>query len=171
MAVALSALMPTLRWSLNVPGETGFFNFDASVDDEWIGALASGFWWAHLRGFFANYRVTLDELSIENVVDPPVELDRKLQQVIVLFTAMNAIEAKLLALPTHIKDSAKPGLETEEDRSAQLLRDLLAARRSDLQEIKLLLVGGVLATEVAVIDMFLAREAHLRAGTETYVLG
>lgn len=170
MSVALEALVQQTRWSLNVPGETGYFNFDDSVEDEWIGALATGFWWAHMRGFFKDYRVSLDEQTIENVVGGP-DLDRKLQQVIVLFTAMNAIEAKLLSINTHSKDSAKPGLETERDKSANLLRALLQARRDDLQEIKLLLVGGVWATDVAVIDLFLARDMHLASGSESFVRG
>jgi len=168
MAVPLEDLLPSVRWSLNVPGETGFFNFDS--DDDWIEALANGFWWANMRGFFKDYRVTTDGESIANVVGT-VELDRRLQQVVVLFTAMNAIEAKLMSIYTHTKSSAKPGLETERDRSAQLLRDLLQARRNDLQEIKLLLVGGVYATEVAVIDLFLARDSALRAGTESFING
>lgn len=170
MSVELATLVEDVRWSLNVPGETGFFTFSDAVEDDWIGALATGFWWAHMRGFFHDYRVSLDGDTIENVVGGP-DLERKLQQVVVLFTAMNAIEAKLMTINTHSKDSAKPGLETERDKSAQLLRALLQARRDDLQEIKLLLVGGVWATDVAVIDLFLARDSHLAAGTETFTRG
>lgn len=170
MAVALEDLVEQTRWSLNVPGETGYFTFNDTVKPQWVGALATGFWWAHMRGFFKDYRVSLDGLTIVNVAGGD-DLDRKLQQVIVLFTAMNAIEAKLLSINTHSKDSAKPGLETERDKSAQLLRALLQARRDDLQEIKLLLVGGVWGTEVAVIDLYLARETHLASGTEAFIRG
>lgn len=155
MAVALADLLPALDASLNDPGSDAPFFVIQTKETQWVNALANAFWWAWMRGFFAGHKVDVAGETIVPVDGDGDDLSRGMQQVVVLFAALKAIEAKLLALPTGKRNKAGP-VETETQRSAQLLRFLYEQRRQELEDIKDELADGGDATGVAVIDRFLA---------------
>lgn len=158
MAVALDLLLDSLKASLNVPGEASpMFNIDDN-EDEWITALANGFWQARARGFYTAYRINAAGDSIVNVAGGD-DMAREDQQVIVIQTALMAIDNKLLTLFTKTRDKAGP-TETERERSSTLLKQLMLDRRTELEDIRkaVVLSGG--ATTARVIDSVLERTGY-----------
>lgn len=156
MAVALEDLLPALTASLNVPGAVRpLFNITDDNADVWIAALANGFWFAWTRGFYRGYR--LDETD-ENIVavDGGADLGRGDQQIIIIYTAFEAIRAEMLSMFTTTRDKAGP-TETERQRSSTLLKQLLDDRRAELEEIRTEAVNGGNATKVRIIDAVRAR--------------
>lgn len=157
MAVELEPLVERLESSLTAPGSPSLFQFTTAETDSWIASLAHAFWTARLRGLFADYRVADGE--IHNIAGGPNLTDPE-QQVIVLMAAFNAIEARLLAL-TNTKYKAGP-LEAETAYPLTILKDILDARRAELDEIRLE-QGGTSgsSTTVAFIDLAAARHAQI----------
>lgn len=163
MAVELSLLVGRLQASLNAPGES-FFTF---TPDQGVQALANGFWWARLRGFFPNYRVTADGSQIVPV-DGDDDLSDVEQQVVVCWTALVCLENKLAGLTLSEKYTAGP-VSSSEERSSTLLRDLVRARRAELETLKEELIGTGRETTVAFIDTVQARTAALAGGDQWWV--
>lgn len=158
MAVALDALLDRLTASLNVPGEAvPMFNI-ADNTDSWILALANGFWQSRARGFYGDFRLDADSENIINIVGgddmPPED-----QQVLVIQTALTAIEAKMLNLFTKTRDKAGP-TETERERSSTLLKQLMLDKRAELEDIRNQVVNAGGATTARVIDAVLARSGY-----------
>lgn len=129
----LSDLIPFLQVQVNGPGGTFF---DVTDEDGWLDSLTNAFWTGRLRGFFADYRIsTVDGDTVVNVVDEEVEMDRMLAQVIVLYAAYGVLKAKLVDLNT--KTFAKAGpVESERQKSAQLLTELLKQTWQELEDIR-----------------------------------
>ena len=141
-------LIPYALSAVNGPGGS----LVSDDDDDWAVAIANAFWTARLRGFFKSWRVDADNIEIVPVDPGSVEeFDREAGQVIVLFAAMNVLEAKLAGLATKQRAKAGP-VESETQRSATLLTELLKARRRELDEIASELSGRGSAL-VAFCDM------------------
>lgn len=162
MAVQLDSLVGRLRASLNAPGE----EFFAFTDTEGIDQLANGFWWARMRGFFTEHRVSGTEIIALNGAD---ELSDVEQQVVVCWTAMVCLENKLAGLVLSETYRAPGGLEASEERSSTLLRDLHKARRAEMDELKDQLAGSGRTTAVAFIDAVCARSNSVALGDNTWV--
>jgi hypothetical protein len=158
VAVALADLLDSLQASLNVPGDSAPM-FDFSDDETWIAALANGFWFARIRGFYTSYRVNTDGDQIVNITDASIDLPREDQQIIVIYAAMTAIENKILNLFTMTHDKAGP-VETERQRSSSLLKEMLQQRRKELEDIRdqVVLAAGA-GIRVQLVDAVLARSA------------
>ena len=157
MAVELATLADRLSASVNVPGQ----EFIVAEEDDWVSQLANAFWWARLRGFFTGYRVN-DDFAIVPVDPADDDVDEGLTQVVVAFAAVLTLENMLLSLPTGERYKAGP-VETETNRSAQVLVQLLKARRFELEDIKDDLTGAN-NTNVHVIDTFISRTAMILEG-------
>lgn len=129
----LSDLIPSLQVQVNGPGGS-FFN--VADEDGWLDALTNAFWTGRLRGFFSDYRISVvDDDTIVNVVDDEVEMDRMLAQVIVLYASYGVLKAKFVELNT--KTFAKAGpVESERQKSAQLLTELLKQTWQELEDIR-----------------------------------
>lgn len=148
----LDDLVPALRLSVNGPGGT----LVAADDSDWVEALINAFWTARLRGYFKDYRVDGDQ--IVNINDPDVEMPREVAQVIVVYAAVTVIEAKILSLPTSTRAKAGPA-ETETQRAASVLVELLRQKRAELEQIR----DETVATDPAVAsfaDLALVRLPH-----------
>lgn len=157
MAVLIEKLVDRFRNSVNAPGQS----FVGGTDDQVVAALANAFWTARTRGLFAGYRVNAAGLKIEPVSGAE-DLDDVDQQLVVMFAALLAIEAKLLELTTSTRyKSGEQEYETQ--RSAQVLLQLLKAKRAELDEIRADIVAGGTAgsTRVHVIDSFTVRADQL----------
>jgi len=164
MAVELDELVPYLKASVNPPGQ----EFIVATDTEWRTAAANAFWWARLRGFFPDYRIDINGELIVNPEDPTDDMPREQQQIVVLAAALNAIEAKLLAMPTNSRARAGP-VESETGRSAQVLVELLKGKRKELADIKDEIVASGNATGVGVIDAVLSRQGAFCSGEAVFV--
>jgi len=164
MAVELVELIPYLKASVNPPGQ----EFIVATDAEWLTAAANAFWWARLRGFFPEYRIDVDGELIVAIDDADEDMSRDLQQIIILAAALNAIEAKLLAMPTGVRAKAGP-VESEVTRSASLLIELLKGKRKELADIKVEIIASGNATCVGVIDAVLSRQGAFCSGEAVFV--
>lgn len=164
MAIELVELVPYIRATVNPPGQ----EFIIATDAEWMTAAANAFWWARLRGFFPEYRIDIDGELIVNTTDATLDMPREIQQIIVLTAGLNAIEAKLLAMPTGNRAKAGP-IESEVTRSASLLIELLKGKRKELAEIRTDIVASGSATGVGVIDAVLSRQGAFCSGEAVFV--
>lgn len=150
MAVDLGDLIQRARDEVSVPGGDLFPN---ASDDDWINSLASAFWDAHLNGFFVGF-VELDG-EVTPVVDGDPDLTGAEQQMIVLWTGFRSVRAQLLRLPTKSRSKAGP-VETETERSATILRDLLKDFRGKIEQLRTEIVGTT-RTPTYAFDAVLAR--------------
>lgn len=164
MAVELAELVPYLKASVNPPGQ----EFIVATDAEWLTAAANAFWWARLRGFFPEYRIDVDGELIVNTYDNTLDMPREVQHIIVLAAALNAIEAKLLSMPTGVRSKAGP-VESEVTRAASVLVELLRGKRKELADIKTQIIDTANATTVGVIDAVLSREGAFCSGEAVFV--
>lgn len=165
MGIPLATLTDRLASELNAPGESFF---DVSDQPVLVRALANGFWNARLDKMFVGYRVDEDDNIVP--VDGDTDLAEELHQLVVLFTAMKIIEAKMIGLLTHARYKAGP-VEAEERRSAEVLAALLKAKREDLNRIRIDLAAAGLRTAVGVIDLFCSRNHALATGEGYWALG
>lgn len=126
MSVALASLIDRVRNSVNAPGGS----FITADDPDWVAALGNGFWSIRIKGYFTEYRLSEDEQSIETIVGDE-DMPGELRQLVVLQTAISALEGKFAELNTKFR--AKSGEEEyETGKTASLLQDILKARRAEL---------------------------------------
>lgn len=165
MPVDLSDLVDSLRREVNTPGADSFPDANNSV---YVGYLQDGFWEIRLDGISSFDGYTEAEGIVSPVdssgdVDPDgTDLDRTLQQLIVLYAGVRMIRNQLLNLQSVFRAKAGP-VEYETQYSASLLKavlDELRARR-DLILYRLANVGAV--TDYY-IDALSAREASFDSG-------
>ncbi len=150
MAVALEDLAPRLDATLNPPGGGGLF---VATTEQYTASLANAFWYAKLWGLFAGYRANSSNEIVP--VDGGDDLSEDLWQMIVLFAALTALEARIAGLLTYVRSKAGP-VESEKRRSAEVLVQLLKAKRAELEDIRDDLAGAD-QTTVSFIDGVLAR--------------
>lgn len=165
MAVDLADLVPRLKASLTAPGSPSPFVFTDGAIDEWILALENAFWQARLGGMFTQFRV--EDGEVLPLVTGDDDLSEELHQVIVVYAAMTALEARLMAM-ADTRYQAGP-MEVETRRSATLLNALLARRREDLVKIRDELTETAPGTSVAFIDLVIARHDQIAQGSGYWV--
>jgi hypothetical protein len=130
MAVDLADLVDPLRASLSAPGED---LFPGAREEDWTLRLTNAFWEARLGGFFEGYK------EVDGVITPIAtageDLSREQQQLIVRWAKLDALRAKVLALPTGVRAKAGP-VESETQRSAQVLVQLLKDTAAELAQVR-----------------------------------
>lgn len=154
-ALALGDLLDELRTRLNTPGDTSNLFIFAGAEDDWILALAGGFWTIRSRGFFTDFRVDRDDLEVVNINGGDDMTDEQ-AHLIVLQTALDKTRSKYGSLFTVTRDKSAAGSETERQRSSTLLKALLDDIRTELESIRTEAVNGD-GTTVHVIDAILTR--------------
>ena len=155
MAVAVADLADKVRFAVNIPGST--FVTTRGNDAHWESIVAQSFWYARLKRFFTDYRLSADETEIVTVEPAEGDMPGELQQIIVMMATLRVIESKMLELETKFR--AKSGDdEFEVQRSAQVLAALLKAKRDELAEIRedLVTKPGI-GTQVGIIDLALVK--------------
>lgn len=167
MAVELDDLVDRLEASLVAPGSASLFTFSDSTRAGWTSALANAFWNARLAGLFKTYRV--EDAEIVPIDDTDPDLPEEVQQVIVVWAAVVAVEAAFMGL-ADTRYKAGPA-EAETKRSATVLKAILDAKRVELEAIKDTVLTGSStgATTVAFIDLALARSAQIQQGSGYWV--
>lgn len=120
-SVDLSELIPNLEGALTVPGTTS--PYAAASEAEWVIKLSNGFWAATLDGVYSGYSV--DEDGIVTPDDGGSStFSRELQQVVIIWAAVNIVQAQLLVLKTRFKAEAGP-VSYETEQASQVLSTLL----------------------------------------------
>lgn len=168
MAVDLADLVPRLKASLTVPGSPSLFVFTEDNEGDWAVHLVNAFWQARLAGLFTDYRVVPDTEEVESITAGGDDLPEEVHQIVVVFGALIAIEARFMALAnTRFKSGEQ---EAEVQRPLQLLKALLDHKRAELDDIKDgVLNGGATSTAVAFYDMVSLRHSQIELGYSSWI--
>lgn len=155
-SVDLSELIADLEGAVTVPGTVS--PFAASSETEWLTRLRNAFWSAYNDGIVLGF--TCDEDGIVNPVSGDGTFTRDLQQLVIMYAAINIYQNQIMQLKTLFR--AKAGqVEYETQQSAQviksLLDSLLAQRATILQRLS---DGGF--TDSYYIDAVRTRDESLR---------
>lgn len=152
MSIELSDLITRLRVSVDAPGEASSIG-----DEEAIARLGTAFWSIRVKGFFTDYRLTVEEDAIVPVTDGADDMPGELQQLVVIQAAITALEGKFSSIDTKFR--AKDGeTEFETGKTASLLQELLKGRRAELEALYQQIVATpALATNVYAVDLLRVR--------------
>jgi hypothetical protein len=161
--VLISDLVPFAINAVNGPGGTMF----STDTDEWAVSIANAFWYARLRGFFQHFAVDAANTEITHLTDTNIEFDRADAQLVVRFAVINAIEAKILSLPTGKRVKAGP-VESETQRAASVLVELLKQNRKELEEIRDQIIGQT-PMLAGFVDLVLVRQEQALSGVPSWV--
>lgn len=162
MSVDLSDLVEFVRVEVSPPGSD---LFTSATDDHWLMALRNAFWSVRMEGMLAGYTEADGLVDPINVGDE--DLTRDLQQLIVLYAAVQAVMNQLRDLKTSFRAKAGP-VEFETQQSAQVLREILL----DLRGRRNWMLGrlsdlGVIPTYY--IDAVAARQDSIMYGDTDWV--
>jgi hypothetical protein len=158
-SVDLSELIGDLEGAVTVPGAVS--PFAASSDTEWLTRLRNAFWSAYNDGIIVGF--ICDEDGIVTAAGgASTTFGRDLQQVVIMYAAINIYQNQMLQLKTLFR--AKAGqVEYETQQSAQvvksLLDSLLAQRATLLQRL-----SDLGFTDSYYIDAVRSRDDSLRLG-------
>lgn len=155
-------LIPFAKSEVNGPGGA----FVDADDDEWTTAIVNAFWTARMWGYFEGFAVDADMEEISHI-STDAEFPRALGQIIVKFVGMNALETKLANTPTSKR--AKAGeVETETQRGASLLVELLKQKRRELEQLNEQLLEQFPALS-GFVDLVLVRQDQALSGYPGWV--
>lgn len=127
--VDITELIPNLEASLTIPGQVS--PYDAATDTEWTVKLQNAFWRAVIDGVITGYSIDEDGIIKPDVTSGPA-LSRDLQQIVVIYAAINIIQATMLQLKTSFR--AKAGsVEYETSQASQVLTGLLNMFKEEKQ--------------------------------------
>lgn len=118
--IDLSELVPSLEAALTVPGAEA--EFATVPEDQWVIRLVNAFWNAFNAGLFTGYSV--DEDGAVTPTEGTEDMGRDMQQVLVLYAAMDVVRNQMRQLNTVFRAKAGP-VEYETQQSATLLKALL----------------------------------------------
>ena len=156
-SVDLSELIGDLEAAVTVPGATS--PFVTASETEWLTRLRNGFWSAFNEGVISNF--ICDEDGIIQPVSGEATFGRDLQQIVIMYAAINIYQNQLMQLKTLFR--AKAGqVEYETQQSAQVMKtllDSLLAQRATI--LKRLSDGGF--TDSYYIDALRSRDQSLRS--------
>lgn len=161
MAVDLGDLIENVQAAVNPPGTN---LFPDAVDDDWILRLQNGFWQAVLDGLITGFT---ESDSLVTPVSGSTDISRDLQQVVVLYAAMDTVLNEIRNLGVSTRAKAGP-VEFESQRSATTLRDIL----KELQIRRNLLLqrlGDLGVTDTYYIDAVIARDEAYLDGITSWV--
>jgi hypothetical protein len=161
MAVDLFELVETLRRAVNPPGTDVFPN---AQDEEFAGYLSDAFWEIRMLSMFENFTESDGLIAPLQGTD---DLPRELQQLIVLYAAINIVTNELKNVEQSFRAKGGPA-EFETTKSPLVLRavlDELQRRRAVVEE-HLLGMGTV--TD-AYIDSVISRTDAQLHGTSWWV--
>jgi hypothetical protein len=161
MAVDLGELVDSLRREISPPGTD---LYPDAEEDELVGHLQDAFWEARLHGLFVGYQ---EADGLVTPISGTTEFPRQLQQAVVLYAGYRILLASLQNVSTSFSAAAGP-VKFEQGKSAQTLRDVLAAVRD---RIKLVLTnlssyGG---SDTTVLDAVIERSFAQAYGDTWFV--
>ena len=155
--VDLSDLIPDLTGAITIPGTTS--RYSNASDTEWLTKLRNGFWTAYNDGVISGF--TCDEDGIVSASGGgDATFSRDLQQIVIMYSAINILQMELLQIKTTFRAKAGP-VEYETQQSAQVLQTLLAsmlAQRTTLLD----RLSDIGATDSYYVDGVKSRDLALR---------
>lgn len=152
--IDLADLVPDLEASVSVPGIAS--PFAAASEEEWLTRLRNGFWEAYNDGLISGY--ICDE---DGLVTGDTAMGRDLQQICILYAAMNIIRNQILQLKTLFRSKAGP-VEYEVQQSASAFKSILDSMLAQKEVIlRRLQDGGNVDTYY--IDAVRSRDYSLRS--------
>lgn len=166
MAVDLGDLVPRLKASLTVPGSPSLFVFDGDTEADWTLHLVNAFWQARLANLFTEYRVNPDTDEIEPIDPTGDDLAEEVHQIIVVFGALIAIEARIMALANTRYKSGEQ--EAEVQRPLQLLRALLDHKRTELNDLKDGILNGPVSNTAQFLNLVTLRHDQIVDGVSSW---
>lgn len=162
MAVDLNDLILPLTREVNPPGSN---LYPDAVDDDWLGQLQDSFWEAKLYGFFGNFT------EADGLVSPitgTTDLERTLQQLIVLFAGIRSIRMKMVNLNTLFRAKAGP-VEFETQNSANLLNTIMKQLQDKIDTLLKSLADSILGgTQTYYINSLIGRDYSYLYGYEEW---
>jgi len=163
-SVDLEELIPDVLVELNIPGGDTYATVSS---DEWVSRLRNGFWNAHLDGLMSGW--TEADGFISKLGDPNADaMTRDQQQIVIIYTVMNAIKNNLLNLNTAERYKAG-AVSYEIERSAQVYRALLEDMSNRLERILERLSDANVIPPVYYIDTYAARQAAIIYDSVTWI--
>ena len=162
-SVDLADLVPDLVTELNVPGVDAYSTVS---EQEWIDRLRNAFWYSVLDGLIIGYE---DE---DGIVKPTASsgsaLSRELQQIVIMYAAINVVRNKLLELKTVFR--AKAGSTEYETQQAASVLTALLAEFSERRKYILNRIGDKgTARRMYVFDGFNARQDAINSGYTSWI--
>jgi hypothetical protein len=164
VGVALANLVPTLRRTVNPPGQDFY---PGTGQAEWRGRLADAFWKARLNDFFSGYAINEDGSEVVPIDSTAEDLGREQQELIVQFAALTAIRNKILSLPTTSRAKAGP-VETETQRSAAVLVQMLKDITAEMAETRHIVLAGNAPRAATFFDSMVLAANRLAASYDVY---
>ena len=154
--VDLSELIPDLKAAITAPGLTG--TYDNVGEEEWVTRLNNAFWTAYNEGMITGFVVSTD-----GIVSSPsnVAMGRDLQQLILMYAAINIVQNQLLQIKTLFRAKAGP-VEYETQQSANVLKALLDSLLSQ-KAIAAERVASMVEIPTFYLDMVATRDNALRS--------
>ena len=125
-SVDITEVIPSLEATLTIPGQDS--PYATASEDEWTLKLVNAFWRTVLDGIIEGYSIDEDGIITPDTGDST--FSRLEQQIVVIYAAMNVIQAQLLQLKTVFR--AKAGsVEYETQQASQVLTRLLDQLNND----------------------------------------
>ena len=162
--IDLNDLIPALEAALTVPG--GVSPYAAASEDEWLLKLLNGFWNAYNDGLFRGY--TVDEDGLVSPTSGTTDMGRDVQQIIVLYAAIDTFRATLMQMNTLFRAEAGP-VKYETQQSAQVLKGLLDALMEQRKFILARLSDGGGVVDTYYIDAIQSRDSAINSGLTWWV--
>lgn len=168
-SVDLSDLISDLQGAVTIPGGTS--PYAAASDTEWLTRLRNAFWTAYNEGVFTGFTCNEDGIvsgagATGQASTSSSTFGRELQQIVILYAAINIVQNQMLQLKNQFRAKAGP-VEYETQQSSQMINSildsLLLQRATLLQRLSDL---GYRKTYY--IDAIIARDDSLRAGLITW---
>ena len=163
-SIDLEDLIPDILVELNIPGGD---TYAAVTADEWVSRLRNGFWNAHLDGLMTGWTES-DGLIFQLGNPTGSAMTRDQQQIIIIYTAMNAIKNNLLNLNTAERYKAG-AVSYEIERSAQVYRALLEDMSQRLERVLERLSDANVIPPTFYIDTYAARQAAIIYDSVTWI--
>ena len=155
--VDLSDLIPDLEIAIVAPGQTDLY---ANVsNDEWLTRLRNAFWTAYNDGLIQGFTCS-DDGIISSFSSSGDALGRDMQQIIIFYCGLNAVQNSLMQIKTKFRAQAGP-VAYETEQSAQVLKGLLDALLSQRDDIMSRL-GNMNNVPVTYIDAVRQRDYSMR---------
>jgi len=156
---ALSALVPSLKRELAVPG-TFDDVFPDTGDTDLVDSLADGFAEAQLQGFFPDMALT----AVDSDWTTSADLSASGGTLVTLFTAARILRAQIRALNTSERYKAGSS-EVEFQRGVTILKDELAYIAQRLRDLIILAQARARGARSATVhDNYLARGGGITMG-------
>lgn len=162
-SVDLADLIEDLVFKMSAPGVDAFSNVG---EDEWVSRLRDGFWTGFNEGLFSEY-IEVDGI-VSHRTDSSKTFPREFQQLVMMYTSINALTRQLLTFNTNTRYKAG-SVEYETQQSATLLNNILSLVKEEKDAVIEAIRRGDFSGATYVIDSYESRQEAYRTGKLSWV--